>query len=542
MKIKQKIEAFGISLLLLSSFYFFQFTYFSLPSFKIIVIELLQIFTLLFFLNIIFLNVYNLKFKNLSLFFYLVYISIFILKLLFNASDIITLHLFIEKIFGLIFDWDPLFKPFWVKIISYLSPFLFITLLLLIFNKKFEKLKKFYSLLGVLIFFVVLYDLTKIHSNEYNKETIFFDETRTNEFAKKKVLWILYDALDPEFLEKKINNKILYENFNELKNNSVYFENAFSPGKFTTDSVPAQLMGINISSQTSKHRIKIFTDLEGKKKPFKFETTIFEKLSQKGFKVSLMSSVLEYCSSYLRSDKWKICIDTISNNNKNSIFNDSLKFFFSIYFKIMNYMNNSKNNVTKNNQNNMKINFENLNFNRIKNLEFNNSTFFSDQAKLINIENIIDTLNVSNMLFMHIYNPHLHPDSDYLYESFGLKKRLDGSDYFLRYLYTDLFTKKIIEEIHKNNLDDVLLIISSDHWWRNKEASHNDKDYIGNSFFLVKNLKDNSNFLIKKKSTTIIIPEIINKFLNESSFSNKDIFNYTKNLDYEVHIKNNRFE
>lgn len=541
MKINQKIEAFGISLLLLSSFYFFQFTYFSLPSFKIIVIDLLQIFAFLFFLNTIFLNVYNLKFKNLFLFFYLVYISIFMLKLLFNASDIITLHLFIEKIFNFIFDWDPLFKPFWVKFISYLSPFLFITILLLIFNKKFEKLKKFYSLLGVLIFLVVFYDLTKIYSNEYKKETIVFDKTRADEFTKKKVLWILYDALDPEFLEKKINDKILYENFNKLKNNGVYFENAYSPGKFTTDSAPAQLMGINIRSQTSKHRIKIFTDLEGKKKPFKFETTIFEKLNQQGFKVSLMSSVLEYCSSYLRSDKWKICIDTISSNNKNSTFYDSLKFFFSIYFKIMNYMNKSKNDVAKKNQYNLKIKFENLNFDKIKNLEFKNSTFFSDQAKLINIENVINTLNVSDMLFMHIYNPHLHQDSDYLYESFKLKKRLDESDYFLRYLYTDLFTKKIIEEIHKNNLDDVLLIISSDHWWRNKEKSQQNKDYIGNSFFLVKNLKDNSNFLIKKKSTTIIIPEIINKFLNENSFSNKDIFDYTKDLRYKVHIKNNRF-
>ena len=36
LKINQKIEAFGISLLLLSSFYFYEFTYLSLPSFKII--------------------------------------------------------------------------------------------------------------------------------------------------------------------------------------------------------------------------------------------------------------------------------------------------------------------------------------------------------------------------------------------------------------------------------------------------------------------------------------------------------------------------
>ena len=64
--------------------------------------------------------------------------------------------------------------------------------------------------------------------------------------SKKKVLWILYDALDPEFLDKKINGTKIFKNFNSLKDSGLYFENAYSPGKFTNDSVPGQLMEINI--------------------------------------------------------------------------------------------------------------------------------------------------------------------------------------------------------------------------------------------------------------------------------------------------------
>ena len=57
------------------------------------------------------------------------------------------------------------------------------------------------------------------------------------------------------------------------------------------------------------------------------------------------------------------------------------------------------------------INFKDLNFEKFKKLEFDNSNFFSDQSKLFNVKNIMDTIDKSNMVFLHIYNPHLHPDN-----------------------------------------------------------------------------------------------------------------------------------
>ena len=149
-----------------------------------------------------------------------------------------------------------------MKIFSYLTPFLFIILILLFSFKKIENIKKFLSLFGVIIFFVMSYDLFEIYkSNSIIKKNNYQLFNKKNDLNKKKVLWILYDGLDPEFLEKKNNNKDIFNTLVGLKHSGVYLSNAFSPGKFTNDSGPAQLMGINILEEHSKHRVKIFKDL-----------------------------------------------------------------------------------------------------------------------------------------------------------------------------------------------------------------------------------------------------------------------------------------
>ena len=547
-KINRKIESFGITLLLLSSFYFYEFTYLSLPSIDIILSELIKIFFSLYILNLIFLNINYFKYKNFIFFFYLIYILIFTIKLFFNASDIITLHLFIEKFFSYFIDWDPFKKPFLIKILSYLTPYFFITIFLIFFFKKLENIKKFLSVLGILISIVVIIDLIEIYKNEKNvKEENSYKNSKINK-SEKKVLWILYDALDPAYLEKEINNQKVFQNLNILKDSGVFFENAYSPGKFTNDSVPATLMGINILKGDSKHRVKIFTNLEGVKIPFKFENTIFERLKNKGLDVSLMSSVLEYCSSYLRSNKWKICIDSITENKKISIYEDSLKFYLSLLFKIKNYFKNFINakSLEKSEKNEAlaSIVFKDLDFKKISNLKFDNSNFYSDHSKIMSIKNIFNSINNTDMLFLHVYNPHTFSQGkQFLIDTLQLNNEIKDTyeEYFLRYLYVDLFTMQIINEIKNNNLNDILLIISSDHWWRSKPEAK-DKDYIGNSFFLLKNLNDSSKYSIQKKSTTIIIPELIEKFFNNSISTNKEIYDYANNLDVKVHIKDNRFK
>ena len=92
-------ESFGLSLFLLASFYFYEFTYLSVPKFQEIVVGLLKIFIYLFLINLIVLKLINYKYKSFFLFIFLVYILIFTIKLFFNASGVVTLHLFLQNFY-----------------------------------------------------------------------------------------------------------------------------------------------------------------------------------------------------------------------------------------------------------------------------------------------------------------------------------------------------------------------------------------------------------------------------------------------------------
>ena len=88
------INIFGISLLLLASFYFFKFSVFAVPDIFFILYELVKILGLLLILNLGFTFTQSNKFKDYFLFLFLIFVSIFFLKLLFNMSGNISLHFF----------------------------------------------------------------------------------------------------------------------------------------------------------------------------------------------------------------------------------------------------------------------------------------------------------------------------------------------------------------------------------------------------------------------------------------------------------------
>ena len=76
---------------------------------------------------------------------------------------------------------------------------------LFLLKKKFEKIKKFFSILGIFVFIVVMGDLINIYKNEINSKNKEYKKIQIDN--KKKVLWILYDALDPEYLDKTVKGK-----------------------------------------------------------------------------------------------------------------------------------------------------------------------------------------------------------------------------------------------------------------------------------------------------------------------------------------------
>jgi len=366
----------------------------------------------------------------------------------------------------------------------------------------------------------------------------------TNNINKeKKVLWLVYDALDPEFLSNdKITlkngyqgeTKDIFRHYNFLKNNSVFHKNMYPPANWTLYSMPAQLLGINIKKMIPKNKNLLFTDLNDKIIPFNFENTIFGKLHSKGLSVSLMSSVLEYCSAYLISGKWKQCEDLNSGLKSNSIFNESIRFFFSLIFKLKPYLNelgivdtNNAKDIKIKSENNFQIKeFKDLNFDTIFSTTFTGK-YSADHTDLINVDKIINNIKTTNLTFAHIYNPHLYEMStEHIRDK--LKIEFNEDEYLIKLLYTDLFNQKLFKEIEKNNFKDLMVIISSDHWFRGNKNTKmkNGENYIGNSFFLGKVLNDDQSYSLDKASSNLVIPELIDNFFLDEINTNKDIFNY----------------
>ena len=208
------LESFGLALLLLSCFYFYEFTYISIPKFEIITLVLLKIFLFLFIINIIILEYIRRRESKILLLIFLNYITIFVLKFIVNLTDTMTIHSLLEGFYNYFFNYDPFNKPILLKVISYLTPFLVITFLLLLFKKN-EKIKLFYAIFGLSLSFIVAIDLFKIRESELTsiKDINQISLSENN----KKVLWILYDALDPDYLEKKIDNDYVFQTFLSLK-------------------------------------------------------------------------------------------------------------------------------------------------------------------------------------------------------------------------------------------------------------------------------------------------------------------------------------
>ena len=91
--------------------------------------------------------------------------------------------------------------------------------------------------------------------------------------------------------------------------------------------------------------------------------------------------------------------------------------------------------------------------------------------------------------------------------------------------YTDLIIKGINKLIDEYNNKDIMLIVSSDHWYRKLS------DDIKPSLFILKIFKDDNKIVNNKKIMNIFIPNLILKYLNNEIKNHSEINNYINSLD-----------
>ena len=515
MKTIPKDYYIGLSLIITSSYYFYKYSLFANKNYFNFFLDLGLLFFLGLFIFVIIIKIIN--YKNNKFFFYIknlfyTYLSVQTLKaFVFLTYSKITLSDLIANILTFIFPDLSVHR-----MVVFIFPYFLIFLLMILYNYKKEKINfiKFFKTFGFILFFFVIYRETlntiSFIDNKINpieNEKIILDKVDTN----KKVVWVLFDGFDPQIYEKyKFNLKL--KNLQEFENKSVFVPQAFSPASKTIDSVPSMLMGKETRGHFIKNKNYYLINENDEKILFSYQNTIFGNLSENNLKSSILSSVIQYCSSYIKSDKFFLCKEPDIKQEKINI----NKIFSGIYFAyfpsdkiryIINeiYQTDKKTTVKK-------IDFKKVNLIKneylIQDLDGHETVYLTDFSSAI---------KNSNFTFMHLYIP--HPGNfHYAEKLFGIYSEDELNSHILNLKLTDIAIKKIYEEIKK--YPNYMMIISSDHWFRAKDK---DTNKVYPSLFMASTNQNQNNFKLKNEFRNLHIQELIYKFFNNDVNTNKDI-------------------
>ena len=546
------------SFLLCSNFYFSAYTDNFFPiNINLKFIELL----ILFFCSLLFFSIFFFYFQKippnsiiykLTAILFLTWISVQALQTLFFMSNTLTLSAFISKY--LFFSSDILNNVF-LRVFRFFLPYLLFAIFFYYFYDHFGKIIEFIKVLSIIFFVFIIYNEVSLfkHFQTKNQKTINLIDNK-QEKNNFKVLWFLFDEFDPELAGQYSK---LMPNFQRIKKNSFEHKNFYSPAKKTNVSVPSQLMGIAPIGTLVKDRKYYLIDQSGVSKEFKFENTLFNSLLEKKIFSSIHSSFFPYCKIYLKKNLLQECVDPkLDDRTFIEIlyrpFYENFRgpiFIFSPIGKINFALNILiKKNKKKLEASSFKISEDELNKifksklneNNLEDVDGFNLVFFESIKKVLSDE------NNTSFGFFHLMLPHL--PSDHAQKKLNLSfnslnkpmAQWENSDHLLSYLinlkYTDFVIKKI-NQISNNYKDkkNVIIIFSSDHWFRQKNLKDDTQSYP--SLLVINFLKDKSKITYDKKSSGNHLSELIKKIFNEDIKSHKDIENFFDRKDYNEPCK-----
>tara|TARA_B100001057_G_C22792162_1_gene928037 strand:+ start:82 stop:1167 length:1086 start_codon:yes stop_codon:yes gene_type:complete len=338
----------------------------------------------------------------------------------------------------------------------------------------------------------------------YEKINLNIKETKND----RKVVWILFDEFDPSIAFKD-SNKL--KNFEQLTKKSFVLNNSYSPSSHTMESMPSIFMSRNVKDIEYKN-FKIFlTNQNHEKKEFNFKNTFLNFLEKENFDFQIISEVLPYC--------FMLELETNCENNQAKFKN----YFDSIISNLtpINYLKKLKD-INDSKKRDKAFSIEDIN----KDIELNDNFFFSKELKF-DLKDFKNEINSEkNLVFFHLFLPKINTVASKHVENFyNLKLNDDSEKYKVMLSYIDLITKGVQKEINEKSKDEILLIISSDHWLR--ESSDKPKP----SLFIAKINSDHTKIYNEKKVMNIFIPDLIIKFLQKKISSHIEINKYIELLD-----------
>ena len=458
----------------------------------------LLLFSFLFFFLLIKFTEKTKYFQFLKILIYS-YILVKLIEIPFFYSNILTLS-DLMKNFYLFFFKNSLLIMFLKKI----TPFILTYLFLSVFFKKYEIFIKKFVLIFSLIFLLILcysmmlritnYDKTKINNQQIVKQN--------------KVIWLILDEFDPQIAFEKENN---LKNFKSLLENSFSLTNSFSPSSHTMESIPSIFMSRNVKEIEYKNFRIFFTNHENIKKEFNFKNTFFHSLDEKKFSFQIISEVLPYCFMLGLED------NCIKNQAKQKNYFDSIISTFTPY----SYMRKLYEIIYLKGKQNSFIN-ENVNANVVL-----NDNFYLSKKLNFKLKDFEDTIkSTNNLTLIHLFLPKSNTIASKHVEKFYKTKVNDGLEkYKLMLNYTDLIIEGIMDKIQEQNDDEIMILITSDHWLR---VSSNDPKP---SLFIAKILGDETKLVNEKKIMNIFIPNLISNFLQNKIKTHLEINDYIKTFD-----------
>jgi hypothetical protein len=328
---------------------------------------------------------------------------------------------------------------------------------------------------------------------------------QTKSLNPRKVVWIVFDEFDPEIAFSEINRPNL-QNWNLLQGQSVYHRAMYAPSFATVMSIPSMLMGIptqgNAYKDIAKLEVKNFNNLNT---PFQFENTIFNRLAKNNYKSSILGFYHPYCGIFSG-----IKCTSFSNSRDYQWYSGIVDAY--AHRGILKLLN-SNNAVTS---------------------SVDPFAYITEQ-QIKKIHNFILDESV-DFSFIHLNVPHL--PSTFAKYKYAENPEGDMNNYLLNLKLTDYILEGIVFDLDKIKDKKVLLILSSDHWFRAREASMVPHPAL----FMAKINHDNKKIILTNPTSSIYIQGIVEEFLKNKISNHTDIAHYFDDKKFHATYMGNRVE
>lgn len=384
---------------------------------------------------------FNFRIKRKLVFFGTILLTVISIKSIFDAAD----YPWIKVVKVIIpSDFDTPVNLRLAKVALLTATIATVLGLLYINRTKLAKWRKWLSSLGYSFFFLAIY---RCIVSDFVYPTVatplLAAPDQSAPAVTRRVIWVIFDEMDYGLsLSPSSGMAAAMPNFSTLGARAVTASHAFSPGQDTTYSIPALLTGTALSGLTiHSHRQLDLLDQQRKIVRFGPGTSVFSQLPSGQQSGTILGFYHPYCKIF---PKLQYCESTYMGNAGRWF--DGLTFFSVGFFSI----------------------FRNVKWSMQLLPEF--ILFHFDHMYRIS-KNILSHLDEtienqhSSLDFIHLNMPHL--PNVYVQRLLNQSVTNDAEAYRQNLIGADMVLGRIVKdlELHTSK-QNVLLIVSSDHWLR----------------------------------------------------------------------------